>query len=165
MIIPTSLRPHWESMVFIGKSSPKWPYFRLVNYCNVPKNIGTNQQTWDMGFTKFGTVVPEVAYLCHSPAKKRKFTDIWWDVPSGKQKINGKSPSVSTVHQPFLWAIFKSEVLNYQTVPYLGHWPTMFRVPGAPGLGLRWHFIRFWEGFHGDGILEFSWLLNWYRIG
>ena len=34
-IITTSLRPHWEWWL-VEVTIPKWLYFRLVNYCNLP---------------------------------------------------------------------------------------------------------------------------------
>ena len=36
-IITTSLRPHWKSWLVRG-IIPKWPYFRLVNYYNLPRS-------------------------------------------------------------------------------------------------------------------------------
>ena len=43
-------------------------------------------------------------------------------LPSGKHtKSYGKSPSLSSVNQLFLWAIFNSYVTNYQRVHMMFH--------------------------------------------
>ena len=31
---------------------PKWPYFRLVNYCNLPRYIGNNNPIWLSHFSE-----------------------------------------------------------------------------------------------------------------
>ena len=36
-LITTSLRPNPGIMVYIWETIPKWPYFRLVNYYNLPR--------------------------------------------------------------------------------------------------------------------------------
>ena len=46
----------WESLVFIGKSSPCMAeLFRLVNYCNLPRLVIFWQHIW--GFHRWGTPI------------------------------------------------------------------------------------------------------------
>ena len=113
--LPPLITP--EDSVLLKSLPDPWPFRgwpRSLKSCEIPRISSRKAGV----YTSFIPVLMGNFYKNHQPDQPVKSFDTLWEFNSLR---TGKSPSLSSVNQLFLWAMFHSYVTNYQRVILLYH--------------------------------------------